>query len=129
MGLYEDAIAAFRSGATMFAVEHRNLAYVKLHDGHGDLARQLFIRAAREARALGYDALNHCCCSMPRWWPSRTEINAEQQSLQRLRGLRSPMLGRSRILTMRPRKNAWRPSSSGWGLGAQAAMRMGPTDC
>jgi ATP/maltotriose-dependent transcriptional regulator MalT len=41
----------------MIAVEHRNLAYVELHDGHPDLARQLFGLAAQEARALGYDAL------------------------------------------------------------------------
>jgi tetratricopeptide (TPR) repeat protein len=41
----------------MVAVEHRNLAYVELHDGRADLARQLFARAAQEARALGYDAL------------------------------------------------------------------------
>ena len=41
----------------MVAAEHRNLAYVELHDGHADLARQLFARAAQEARALRYDAL------------------------------------------------------------------------
>jgi ATP/maltotriose-dependent transcriptional regulator MalT len=41
----------------MVAVEHRNLAYVELHDGHLDVARQLFALAAQEARALGYDAL------------------------------------------------------------------------
>jgi hypothetical protein len=41
----------------MVAVEHRNLAYVELHDGHSELARELFARAAGEARALGYVAL------------------------------------------------------------------------
>lgn len=41
----------------MVAAEHRNLAYVELHDGHPDRARQLFARAADEARALGYEAL------------------------------------------------------------------------
>jgi ATP/maltotriose-dependent transcriptional regulator MalT len=41
----------------MVAVEHRNLAYVELHDGHADRARQLFADAAQEARALGYNAL------------------------------------------------------------------------
>jgi hypothetical protein len=41
----------------MVAVEHRNLAYVELHDGHSELARELFSRAAGEARALGYIAL------------------------------------------------------------------------
>jgi len=41
----------------MVAVEHRNLAYVELHDGHSDRARQLFTNAAQEARALGYGAL------------------------------------------------------------------------
>ena len=41
----------------MVAVEHRNLAYVELHDHHLERARQLFATAAGEARALGYDAL------------------------------------------------------------------------
>ena len=41
----------------MVAVEHRNLAYVELHDGHADRARELFLTAADEARALAYDAL------------------------------------------------------------------------
>jgi len=41
----------------MVASEHRNLAYVELHDGHPDRARELFTSAADEARALGYDAL------------------------------------------------------------------------
>jgi ATP/maltotriose-dependent transcriptional regulator MalT len=41
----------------MVAAEHRNLAYVELHDGHADRARELFAGAAQEARALGYDAL------------------------------------------------------------------------
>jgi Tfp pilus assembly protein PilF len=39
------------------AVEHRNLAYVELHDGHPDRARELFKSAADEARALGYNTL------------------------------------------------------------------------
>jgi ATP/maltotriose-dependent transcriptional regulator MalT len=57
--LYEESIEVnVQLGeARMVAVEHRNLAYVELHDGHVDLARQLFARAALEARALGYDAL------------------------------------------------------------------------
>jgi tetratricopeptide (TPR) repeat protein len=41
----------------MVAVEHRNLGYVELHDGHPELARELFARAAGEAHALGYAAL------------------------------------------------------------------------
>jgi hypothetical protein len=41
----------------MVAVEHRNLAYVELHDGHLQRARELFLSAAEEARALGYGAL------------------------------------------------------------------------
>jgi ATP/maltotriose-dependent transcriptional regulator MalT len=41
----------------MVAVEHRNLAYVELHDGHADRARELFLSAADGARALAYDAL------------------------------------------------------------------------
>jgi tetratricopeptide (TPR) repeat protein len=41
----------------MVAVEHRNLAYVELHDGHSERARELFSRATGEARALGYAAL------------------------------------------------------------------------
>jgi tetratricopeptide (TPR) repeat protein len=41
----------------MVAVEHRNLAYVELHDGHPDRARELFKTAADEARALGYNTL------------------------------------------------------------------------
>lgn len=41
----------------MVAVEHRNLAYVELHDHHLNRARQLFNRAAREAHALGYSSL------------------------------------------------------------------------
>lgn len=41
----------------MVAAEHRNLAYVELHAGRGDRARQLFALAADLARAGGYDAL------------------------------------------------------------------------
>jgi tetratricopeptide (TPR) repeat protein len=41
----------------MVAVEQRNLAYVELHDGHIERASELFSRAAGEARALGYAAL------------------------------------------------------------------------
>ena len=41
----------------MVASEHRNLAYVELHDGHPDRARELFTSAADAARALGYDVL------------------------------------------------------------------------
>ena len=41
----------------MVAVEHRNLAYVELHDHHLDRARQLFNLAAREARALDHSSL------------------------------------------------------------------------
>jgi tetratricopeptide (TPR) repeat protein len=41
----------------MVALEHRNLAYVELHDHHIDRARQLFNHAAREARALGLVSL------------------------------------------------------------------------
>jgi ATP/maltotriose-dependent transcriptional regulator MalT len=57
--LYEESIElnVQLGQARMVAVEHRNLAYVELHDGHVDLARELFFRAAEEARALSYDAL------------------------------------------------------------------------
>jgi ATP/maltotriose-dependent transcriptional regulator MalT len=41
----------------MVAAEHRNLAYVELHDGQFDRARELFFMAAKEATSLGYKAL------------------------------------------------------------------------
>jgi tetratricopeptide (TPR) repeat protein len=41
----------------MVAVEHRNLAYVELHDGHPERARELFATAAELARTGHYDAL------------------------------------------------------------------------
>lgn len=41
----------------MVAAEHRNLAYVELHDGNGAEARKLFAISANLARACGYDAL------------------------------------------------------------------------
>src|SRR5579864_3643916 len=41
----------------MVAAEHRNLAYVELHDGNGAEARRLFAISANMARACGYDAL------------------------------------------------------------------------
>lgn len=41
----------------MVAAEHRNLAYVELHDGHLDRARELFASAVKLARAAKYDAL------------------------------------------------------------------------
>lgn len=41
----------------MVAAEHRNLAYVELHDGHFELASELFVNAAKQARELGYAAL------------------------------------------------------------------------
>lgn len=41
----------------MVASEHRNLAYVELHDGHMDRARQLFASAAGLARAGNYEFL------------------------------------------------------------------------
>jgi hypothetical protein len=41
----------------MVAAEWRNLAYVELHAGRGDRARQLFAMAADQARARGYHAL------------------------------------------------------------------------
>jgi ATP/maltotriose-dependent transcriptional regulator MalT len=41
----------------MVAAEHRNLAYVELHDGRADRARDLFFTAAGEARALNFSAL------------------------------------------------------------------------
>jgi hypothetical protein len=57
--LYEESIElnVQLGEARMVAVEHRNLAYVELHDGHADRARELFLSAAEEARALGYDAI------------------------------------------------------------------------
>jgi hypothetical protein len=41
----------------MVAAEHRNLAYVELHDGNAAEARELFSISASLARACGYDAL------------------------------------------------------------------------
>jgi tetratricopeptide (TPR) repeat protein len=41
----------------MVAAEHRNLAYVELHDGNAAEARELFSTSATLARASGYDAL------------------------------------------------------------------------
>ena len=41
----------------MVASEHRNLAYVELHDGNAAEARELFSTSANLARASGYDAL------------------------------------------------------------------------
>lgn len=41
----------------MVAAEHRNLAYVELHDGNVAEARELFSSSATLARASGYDAL------------------------------------------------------------------------
>jgi hypothetical protein len=41
----------------MVAAEHRNLAYVELHDGNAAEARELFSASATLARASGYDAL------------------------------------------------------------------------
>jgi tetratricopeptide (TPR) repeat protein len=41
----------------MVAAEHRNLAYVELHDGNAAEARELFSTSANLARACGYDAL------------------------------------------------------------------------
>ncbi|GAC1473636.1 MAG: hypothetical protein PVS3B2_10270 [Candidatus Dormibacteraceae bacterium] len=41
----------------MFAAEHRNLAYVELHDRHADRARELFARAADLARAGNHASL------------------------------------------------------------------------
>jgi ATP/maltotriose-dependent transcriptional regulator MalT len=41
----------------MVAAEHRNLAYVELHDGNAAEARELFSASASLARACGYDAL------------------------------------------------------------------------
>src|ERR1700693_1731825 len=57
--LYEESIElnVQLGEARMVAVEHRNLAYVELHDGHADRARELFLSAAEEGRALGYDAI------------------------------------------------------------------------
>jgi hypothetical protein len=57
--LYEESIELnIRLGEErMVAVEHRNLAYVELHDRRLDRARELFATAAVEARALGNDAL------------------------------------------------------------------------
>ena len=40
----------------MFAAEHRNLAYVELHDGHLDRARELFASTVEMVRAGGYDS-------------------------------------------------------------------------
>ena len=41
----------------MVALEHRNLAYVELHDHHPDRARQLFNDSVRKAHALGLESL------------------------------------------------------------------------
>jgi hypothetical protein len=41
----------------MVALEHRNLAYVELHDHHPDRARELFNDAVQKAHALRLDSL------------------------------------------------------------------------
>jgi uncharacterized protein YndB with AHSA1/START domain len=41
----------------MVAAEHRNLAYVELHDGNATEARELFSTSASLARECGYEAL------------------------------------------------------------------------
>jgi ATP/maltotriose-dependent transcriptional regulator MalT len=57
--LYEESIElnVQLGEARMVVAEHRNLAYVELHDGHAGRARELFLSAAQEARSLGYDAI------------------------------------------------------------------------
>ena len=57
--LYEESIElnVQLGEARMVAAEHRNLAYVELHDGQFDRAHELFFMAAKEARSLGYEAL------------------------------------------------------------------------
>jgi ATP/maltotriose-dependent transcriptional regulator MalT len=57
--LYEESIVLNHQlgEERMVAIEHRNLAYVELHDGHLDRARELFAIAAELARAGKYEAL------------------------------------------------------------------------
>jgi tetratricopeptide (TPR) repeat protein len=59
-GLYEESIKLNRSlGAErMVAAELHNLGYVELHDGHSELAIELFTQARLEAQQIGYEALN-----------------------------------------------------------------------
>jgi tetratricopeptide (TPR) repeat protein len=57
--LYTESIALNRQLGEdrMVAAEHRNLAYVELHDGNAARARELFASSATLARACGYEAL------------------------------------------------------------------------
>ena len=57
--LYKESIDLNRQlgEERMVAAEHRNVAYVELHDGNGAKARELFSSSASLARACGYDAL------------------------------------------------------------------------
>lgn len=57
--LYEESIVLNQQlgEERMVAIEHRNLAYVELHDGHLDRARELFAIAAELTRAGKYQAL------------------------------------------------------------------------
>jgi tetratricopeptide (TPR) repeat protein len=57
---YEESIELNRSlgEERMVAAEYHNLAYVELHDGRPDRAKELFRRARGEARRIGYEALN-----------------------------------------------------------------------
>jgi hypothetical protein len=57
--LYEESIVLSRQLGEdrLVAAEHRNLAYVELHDGNVDRARELFATAAALVRAGPYEAL------------------------------------------------------------------------
>jgi hypothetical protein len=56
--LYQESIELnIQLGERMVALEHRNLAYVELHDHHPDRARELFNDAVLKAHALGLDSL------------------------------------------------------------------------
>ena len=57
--LYEESIVLNHSlgEELMVTVESRNLAYVELHDGHADRARELFETALRRAQESGSDGL------------------------------------------------------------------------
>jgi hypothetical protein len=57
--LYLESIALNREVGEdrMVAAEHRNLAYVELHDGHMDRARELFASAVELARASNHSTL------------------------------------------------------------------------
>lgn len=58
MSAHEEALGAFQAGENERARQLSELAYVELHDGRPDRARELFRQAREEARQIGYTELN-----------------------------------------------------------------------